>query len=224
MADDDDYIIPLTDQRNFGAGLKRKRVQFTTADKESQPQSERLPSPTAGDRYLSMVLKNRESNQRTTESKHSISGTHSLDQAESARKVESVCSICNLPFDPSEARAHETSLAHQICMSHSHPPSHLDRTRQGFKILASYDWDLDSRQGLGANGQGLRDPIKMRQKNNMAGLGMRIPTSESKKVDLHRVVQKLDAKQTRQQAEKLRKDREKLQDLFYGNEDIAKHL
>ena len=59
--DEEDYFIPLQDQRVFGAGIKRKRVQFvpstdpnlTTTTSKSQKTAS---SSSIGDTYLSIVL------------------------------------------------------------------------------------------------------------------------------------------------------------------------
>ena len=59
MSDDKDST-PLEAQRVFGAGLKRKRIDFVPA--ESLSSTDVAPQPNTsssiGDRYLSIVLKN----------------------------------------------------------------------------------------------------------------------------------------------------------------------
>lgn len=58
MVDEEDkYLIPLQDQRIFGAGIKGKRVHFIppTTDYPTDPSKPSKPSK-AGDRYLSIVL------------------------------------------------------------------------------------------------------------------------------------------------------------------------
>ena len=90
------------------------------------------------------------------------------------------CEICNFPINPQAATAstaianHESTIAHMVCLAHSHPPSHLDRTRQGFKYLSAYGWDPDSRQGLGVTGEGIRAPVKAKMKNDTVGLGVKV--------------------------------------------------
>ena len=97
--------------------------------------------------------------------------------------AQTYCDVCNLPIsDPqsqsqqeptsTSTRPHEASLAHQVCLKHSHPPSHLDRTRAGMRYLSTYGWNPDSRLGLGAPGrEGIREPLKGRIKHDTAGLG-----------------------------------------------------
>lgn len=57
--DDDEYEIPLRDQRYFGAGIKRKRIQFvsSTSQEAASTSLPTTPSTSAADRYLSIVLK-----------------------------------------------------------------------------------------------------------------------------------------------------------------------
>lgn len=59
---DDDYYVPLVDQRVFGAGIKRKRIAFVPATTE-QTSIPKASSTTenAGARYLSIVLKKEQS-------------------------------------------------------------------------------------------------------------------------------------------------------------------
>src|SRR5438045_5191515 len=149
----DEYIIPLQDQRVFGAGIRRKRVQFVPSSSHltKSTQTSVTKSGATGDFYLSLVLpKSNEGKER------------------SPAESNTLCEVCNIPLGPenSDNKAtgkptvpdvpHESLLAHQVCLSHSHPPSHLDRSRKGLQYLESYGWDPDSRKGLGREGQGIR--------------------------------------------------------------------
>jgi hypothetical protein len=71
--------------------------------------------------------------------------------------------------------AHAASLAHQVCLAHSHPPSHLDRTRMGLLHLRARGWDPDARQGLGPEGRGIAYPVKAVAKGDRLGVGMASP-------------------------------------------------
>ena len=97
----------------------------------------------------------------------------------------------------------------------------MDRSRQGFKYLSSYGWDPDSRQGLGATGKGIRAPIKAKVKNDTVGLGAK--TKEAAK-PLDAKVERLDAKQVRKKDMEDRRKRERLQEIFYRNDDVEKYL
>jgi hypothetical protein len=155
-----------------------------------------------------------------------------------------VCEICNLPLSstnqaitplptdeamdlqkhhpPPKPQPHEASLAHQVCLRHSHPPSHLDRTRKGLTYLAAYGWDPDARQGLGAERQGIQFPIKTKPKDDKLGIGVVLPKpGEIKKKEK---LQKLDAGKVRKLQEKDKRKGEKLREMFYRSEDVERYL
>ena len=116
----------------------------------------------------------------------------------------------------------KTSLAHQASLEHSHPPSHLDRRRNGFRYLASYGWDADSRLGLGPSGEGLRAPLKGTIKRDTAGLGIKL--SEPPGQILPTPACSLDASKVRKQYAQDRKRTEKLREKFYGDGKIERYL
>ena len=224
MEQDEEYFIPAEDQRLFGAGIKRKRVQFVPAAtvKNSQAEPPATSTCNAGDRYLSIVLPSERGKQseptRTTEA-----------TSQTATTEDPICNICNLPLISVSStsllasKPHETSLVHQVCLVQSHPPSHLDRTRTGLKYLSSYGWDPDSRLGLGAKGEGIRAPIKGKIKNDTVGLGVKQGQKKRQMIEKKEVL-KLDAKGLRKKEVEEKKRREKLQELFYGSGDLEKYL
>ncbi len=125
------------------------------------------PGKSVGDWYLSKVL-----------SKQPQAAESWLRKDEDGMVVP-LCDICKQPLseNPKEATAtqqgkprHEASLVHQVCLAHSHPPSSVDRSRLGLSVLESHGWDPDSRQGLGAEGQGIQFPVKPKQKGQHAGV------------------------------------------------------
>lgn len=223
-------IGPGQQQRIFGAGIKRKRIAFVAAAAPTQPiQSppRTIPAIPAGDRYLSIVLKNGASTEDHESSSADVSG---LDEGATQQQHElkgALCGVCSIPIDSLEdvrstaSMNHESTIAHMVCLTHSHPPSHLDRGRQGLKYLSSYGWDPDSRKGLGANGEGIRVPIKAKLKNDTVGLGVR---TKGNKKPLDTKVEKLDAKQIRKKDLEDRKKWERLQQTFYRNDDVEKYL
>ncbi|KAI4116951.1 MAG: hypothetical protein LQ345_002726 [Seirophora villosa] len=223
------YHNPLQDQRVFGTGIRRKKINFVASGNDTKEQfAPKVATLGAGDRYLAIVL-----NKSSTQSNHEPEdyqgqGTSSRDRVSEADDgSHAVCDICHLPMNHAEAeetfhKLHETSLAHQICLEHSHPPSHLDRNRPGLKYLSSYGWDPDERRGLGASGTGIRIPIKPKPKNDTLGLGL-LASSPASKV-LKPTTRKLDAKQTRKSEAQAQKDGEKLRSLFYQHEDVDKYL
>ena len=130
-------------------------------------------------------------------------------------------------------------MSHQLSLPHSHPPSHLDREHVGLKYLSSYGWDPDGRQGLGRSGQGIRIPLKAKEKHDTAGLGVmlgkedkddegslglrkrkerKMPTVEGPPA------KKLNAKEVRRLEEQERKKSDKLQRAYYGREDVVRYL
>jgi hypothetical protein len=177
------------------------------------------------------------------------------DDEPSYTKIETstpvnLCELCNLPLSappsvdsPADAETtatdkkkrgvpHEASIAHQVCLEHSHPPSHLDRTRHGLRYLAAYGWDPDSRVGLGVAGRtGIREPIKQRAKNDTIGLGMAVDhknntaTAKQKlRKQQQEQRQKLNAKQVRGAQLADRKKGDQLRELFYRSDDIQRYL
>lgn len=232
MATEDEYCIPLEDQRVFGAGIKRKRVAFVPAESEPlHPARSTLDTGVVGERYLSIVLASTHSQTQTDSETHLNEKNTQTPTLQQSNAAPTRCEICNLPLEPpttvetdKTSRPHEASIAHQVCLTHSHPPSHLDRTRHGLKYLSSYGWDPDSQLGLGASGSGIRDPIKGKIKNDTAGLGVGKPKPSVRNLGREEKVEKLDAKKVRKREEEGRRKRERLQELFYRGEDLERYL
>lgn len=234
--EEDEYFVPLTDQSVFGAGIKRKRVHFVSSTSLSATTSA-APPPSKSDKnndvadtYLSIVLKHHNDHlPSSSEDAHPQSKISTTTPQ--GRAGDEICSICQLPLSSSgdntntaraEIKPHESSLAHQVCLKHSHPPSHLDRERPGLKYLSSYGWDPDARVGLGAEGrEGIRAPIKGVMKKDTVGLGV---INKKKAIVENKEVKKLDAKQIRTKELEARKKGERLRQMFYGKEDVEKYL
>jgi hypothetical protein len=278
--DDEDYFVPLEDQRVFGAGIKRKRVPFVRASDDlhtTAPSASISNTPTrsVADIYSSIVLSKKHKNDTNNADKQAkevmddlknevllapiatvASPKSTIDnepttepQKETIAIVGTdVCEICNLPvttksrkdtdLDELETTStttkhtpHEASMVHQICLQHSHPPSHLDRTRHGLRYLASYGWDPDSRVGLGAEGRtGILQPIKPKTKTTTSGLGLTkedeeaIAARKGVRKQQQEQRQKLNAKQVRLAHLADKKKGEKLRELFYASDDIQRYL
>ncbi|KKK27141.1 hypothetical protein ARAM_001285 [Aspergillus rambellii] len=261
--EDEDYFLPLEDQRVFGAGITRKRVPFvrsseheltTLALSSSTPNTTPFAGSSIANRYLSIVMPKSSSScspNPSTSTAIAINAPESIpasantdERSHSAPPpptdnplLPSTCEICDLPLANTDSnpsvKPHEASLAHQVCLSHSHPPSHLDRTRHGLRYLASYGWDPDSRVGLGAPGrEGIREPLKGKLKADTVGLGANVPTEEPGKTKTKTKdkdkdkdkVQKLNAKQVRKAHVQARKRGEKLREMFYRDENVLKYL
>jgi hypothetical protein len=238
MEDEDTYEIPLQDQRVFGAGIKRKRVQFVPSTSTSSSTLESIPNPSStssaksiSDLYLRLVLPQEKPHVETIPAAKASPFSELPDTQDGAQDAQ-VCEVCKLPINSdsdaatsssiSKARPHEASLAHQVCLTHSHPPSHLDRNRKGLAYLSSYGWDPDARQGLGANGQGIQFPVKTKPKDDKLGIGVVLPKEgERKKKEKP---EKLDAGKVRKLYEKDKKKAEKLREMFYRNDDVERYL
>ncbi|PQE16305.1 G-patch domain-containing protein [Rutstroemia sp. NJR-2017a WRK4] len=209
MEDEDTYEIPLQDQRVFGAGIKRKRVQFVPSTSTSSSTLESISNPAStssaksiSDLYLRLVL------------------PQDLPDTQDGAQDAQVCEVCKLPINSdsdaatssstSKVRPHEASLAHQ------------DRNRKGLAYLSSYGWDPDARQGLGANGQGIQFPVKTKPKDDKLGIGVVLPKEgERRKKEKP---EKLDAGKVRKLYEKDKKRAEKLREMFYRNDDVERYL
>ncbi|EED22135.1 G-patch domain protein, putative [Talaromyces stipitatus ATCC 10500] len=272
--DDEDYFVPLEDQRIFGAGIKRKRVPFVRASDDLHATTTTAPlnnksARSVADIYSAIVLSkkhkkdtNNENIQEktpvaeseddvptapiATTSKTTINSQQTTETQQDTLTIAKgyMCEICNLPVtqttennndsDAVEAtsiKPHEASMVHQICLQHSHPPSHLDRTRHGLRYLTSYGWDPDSRTGLGVEGRtGILQPIKPKAKANTSGLGLTaedenaIATRNNLRKQQQEQRQRLNAKQVRQGQLVDKKKGEKLRELFYASDDIQRYL
>lgn len=226
--DDDDYYVPLVDQRVFGAGIKRKRIAFVPSTTEqSSTTKASSTAKNAGARYLSIVLKKEPSPEASADENVQTD----LNQ-EDPKTIPPLCPVCGQAvFEADgEDKPHELSIAHQICLDHSHPPSHLDRSHVGLKYLQDYGWNPDARTGLGARSEGIRIPIKAKEKNDSAGLGMGHDGEENadgakarKKTKSEEAVVKLNAKQVRKMEKEKSKHAERLRSSVYGP-DLSQYL
>jgi hypothetical protein len=229
MEDEDEYFIPLQDQRVFGAGIKRKRVQFVPASTTTSTLPKHSIKSDAADLYLSIVLPDKAQQNDSSSVLTKQHETHDSLKSNSSEKLDpSVCEICKLPIQSEETdmslrRPHEASISHQVCLTHSHPPSHIDRNRPGLKYLSSYGWDPNSRLGLGATGDGIRIPIKGKIKNNTVGLGIEGSSNGKKEVKAEKI-ETLDAGKVRKKHEKERAKGERLREMFYASDDITRYL
>lgn len=230
--DDYDDDIPLQHKKPFGAGLKRKRsVAFVRA---SDPElhtttaaTTQAPTPSKNsiaDLYLNLVMKGKEGTSRDTKDTKQPRPEKPEALQEQAAPPP-ICPTCNVPLDdsPDALRRHEASIPHQVALAHSHPPSSIDRSRMGLSYLSSFGWDPDARRGLGAEGQGIRDPIKVRPKDDTLGLGVVIPQEYVDKAKEPKP-QKLSIKEMRRREAEEKRRGERLHELFYRSDDVLRHL
>ncbi|KAF2431074.1 hypothetical protein EJ08DRAFT_550712, partial [Tothia fuscella] len=213
-SDEDIYTIPLKEPSHYGAGIRKRGIKFIPA---SDPNAELTPAPipkSFAERYLSIVIG--ESSQNAEDVAQNIIMTST---------ETTTCEICKLPLDPKNIAAHESSLAHQSSLQHIHPPSAVDRKRKGVSYLQSYGWDPDSRLGLGAEGEGIRHPIQAQEKVDKAGVGVDRSRSITPGKAVPVEVQKaLSAKELRKQERDKKRRDERLHDMFYTDDRVAKYL
>ncbi|KAE8147927.1 hypothetical protein BDV25DRAFT_168782 [Aspergillus avenaceus] len=234
---EEDYFLPPQDQRPFGAGIRRKPVPFVRSNDLTTTPTTRTssapPSTSIANKYLSIVLPKEATSESTQSESTQLASTGNTPNTGSTTPSQETsssvkCEVCNLPMEVATG-PHEASLAHQVCLAHSHPPSHLDRTRPGLRYLAAYGWDPDSRLGVGVPGrEGIREPLKGRLKVDTIGLGAGKDEEEGrdkkKKVVRAEKVQKLNAKEVRRNHAEARKRGDHLRQLFYQSDDVLKYL
>ncbi|KAF2842190.1 hypothetical protein M501DRAFT_998439 [Patellaria atrata CBS 101060] len=221
-SDEGEYTIPLLDQRHFGAGIKRKRIKFVPSSTQTSatPPSSTRNGEAVASAYLATVFKNP---QTTPDQENGLSNPNTRKEPRPT-DIPPTCDICKLPLSASAAAVpHEASIAHQLCLQHSHPPSSVDRSRKGLSIMQSYGFDPDSRLGLGAAGRGILHPIKPKEKRDTVGLGVVVSKSSSDASTPVKVV-KGDPKSVRKRQEEDRRKMEKLQRAFYGDEKLERYL
>jgi len=244
--DDDEYEIPLRDQRYFGAGLKRKRVHFVASTEQAQlstslPASSKTSS-SATDRYLAIVLGQSNTAERAASASPTTSEVPKAEEAAVSKTMKELdtgnedavpgntvpnadtsdmyCDICSCTIAANTSKAaHERSIAHQISLQHSYPPSHIDRSRKGLAVLQDHGWDPDSRLGLGAKGEGILQPIKAVDNPHKAGVGARLAPVRAKEKPV-----KLDAGKVRLMEQEGKKKAEKLRNSFYLSDDVQKYF
>ncbi|RVD84138.1 uncharacterized protein DFL_005903 [Arthrobotrys flagrans] len=83
--------------------------------------------------------------------------------------VDEICSTCNSRLTNWES--HVRTTAHMFSLEHSKPPHHLNRQSEGYKHMVKLGWGPDDCEGLGAEGQGIRFPVKATSKNDNLGIG-----------------------------------------------------
>ncbi|CAJ0549406.1 Ff.00g030190.m01.CDS01 [Fusarium sp. VM40] len=212
---DSEEDIPLHHKRAFGSGLKRTRVEFVPARNPdagiiAKTTPAKSTDTSIGDLYASIVLK--------PELEKQADGNSTEEPAE----AKQICPDCKLPIT-STSQPHEASLAHQVSLKHSHPPSALDRSRMGLRALQSQGWDPDAHQGLGKEGEGMRYPIKVKAKEDKLGVGATIPKGkqEEKKKKRPRQLFRHELKQVKVNE---RQQHERLQGQIFGRVDVESYL
>lgn len=235
-----------------GIKRKRVKFVPSGSSSSISPAAGSTSAKSVSDLYLSLVLPKKATSSETTAQSALPSPTPSAFADNGIPSTietsgPQICEVCKLPLassdqanaftpddtmsqsadpqaqpPPPNPRPHEASLVHQLCLTHSHPPSHLDRNRKGLAYLSSYGWDPDARKGLGAEGQGIQFPIKTKPKDDKLGIGVVLP--KPGEIMKKEKPQKLDAGRIRKLQERDKRKGEKLRDLFYRSEDVERYL
>ena len=217
---DDEYEVPLRDQRYFGAGIKRQRIQFVPPTSSLDKGLPVAPSTSAADRYLAIALSKKPPNETSSANPTAASPGDDPSKTRDVAQTNAVCAVCHRAITATESIApHESSLAHQVCLPHSHPPSSLDRRRKGLAVLSSQGWDPDSRLGLGATGEGRLQPVKAVKKLDKAGVGARL--APAKAVERPGT---LHAGKVREREVEGKRKAEALRNAFYCSEEVERYL
>lgn len=215
---EDDYdSIPLHHQRGFGAGIKRKRIDFVpqSSQLESVPAPNSTTKRNAGDAYLSIVLGKKA---RIEQEQPEVAVDEERTESTSTQARDAaICPTCNTPMTPT----HHLSLSHQLSLPHSHPPSHLDRTSKGLTYLTTYGYDPDSRVGLGASGTGRLHPVRAVDRSDKDKLGIGATKENKIKAEKAKL---LDAGKVRKKEEDATAKAERLRALVYGNDEVNQYL
>ncbi|KAF3935760.1 hypothetical protein ABW19_dt0210073 [Dactylella cylindrospora] len=111
----------------------------------------------------------------------------------SSAAVDQICPTCNTRV--TDWNLHVRTTVHMASREHSKTPHHLNRRSEGYKHMVKLGWDPDSSKGLGAEGQGIRFPVKATTKKDYLGIGAK--TAKSIRDDAEGNVSESDAKKPR---------------------------
>lgn len=222
-AEDDDYedeentryddadisTAPFASHPAYGRGLWKQPINFVSAAPAAP-----TPAPSSGtnilaQKYLAIMFPNGQT----------------LPKPEAYPS----CGICDQPVKEQDPRMHYLSPTHQAALPRAPIPSAIDRTRMGLKYMSKHGYDVDARVGLGASGQGMLFPLVPKEKRDKFGLGIDKKEHEKKRkfggasaVDVREG--RLDAGKVRKMEKVEKRRHEKLQRMFYGNDEVEKYL
>jgi hypothetical protein len=208
--DADVSTAPFVEHPAYGRGLWRNPIQFVSAAPDA-PIVTATPANgrTMAEKYLAIMFPN--------------------GQPQPKPEAYPACGICGEPVKEQDQRMHYLSPAHQAALPRAPIPSSIDRTRMGLKYMSKHGYDVDARVGLGASGQGMLFPLVPKEKRDKLGLGIDKKEHEKKwalggasAADVKEG--KLDAGKIRKLAKVEKRKHDKLQKMFYGNDEVEKYL
>jgi len=208
--DADVSTAPFVQHPAYGRGLWKNPIQFVSAASDAPVISKTSTTGrTMAEKYLAIMFPN--------------------GQPQPKPEAYPACGICGEPVKETEQRMHYLSPAHQAALPRAPIPSAIDRSRMGLKYMSKHGYDVDARVGLGASGQGMLFPLVPKEKRDKFGLG--IDKKEHEKKRALGGASKADVKEGRLDAGKIRKlaqvqkrKHDKLQRMFYGNDEVEKYL
>jgi hypothetical protein len=92
----------------------------------------------------------------------------------------------------------------------------------GLKYMERHGFDIDSRKGLGVEGEGRLYPIIPKEKQDKYGIGVEVKKDGVVNIKPREV--KLDAGQVRKKATEDKKKAEKLRKMFYEDDKVTQYL
>ncbi|KAF1911782.1 hypothetical protein BDU57DRAFT_86523 [Ampelomyces quisqualis] len=207
--DADVSTAPFVEHPAYGRGLWKNPIQFVAA----VPDAPNIAAPSSGntmaEKYLAIMFPN--------------------GQPQPKPEAYPLCGICGHPAKEQDQRMHYLSPTHQAALPRTPIPSAIDRTRMGLKYMSKHGYDVDARVGLGATGQGMLFPLVPKEKRDKFGLG--IDKKEHEKRRALGGASAAEFKEGRLDAGKMRKlatvektKHDKLQRMFYGNDEVEKYL
>jgi hypothetical protein len=207
--DTDVSTIPFVQHPAYGRGLWKNPIQFVSAAPDAPIKAPPGNGNTMAEKYLAIMFPN--------------------GQPQPKPEAYPTCGICGEPVKEQDQRMHFLSPAHQAALPRAPIPSAIDRTRMGLKYMSKHGFDVDARVGLGVSGQGMLFPLVPKEKRDKFGLGIDKKEHEKKRAlggasaaDVKEG--RLDAGKIRKLAKVERKRHDKLQKMFYGNDEVEKYL
>ena len=207
--DADVTTIPFAQQPAYGRGLWKNPIQFVSAAPDTPITAAPGKGNTLAEKYMAIMFPN--------------------GQPQPKADAYPACGICGEPLKEQDQRIHFLSPAHQAALPRAPIPSAIDRTRMGLKYMSKHGYDVDARVGLGASGQGMLFPLVPKEKRDKFGLGIDKKQHEKKRAlggasaaDVKEG--RLDAGKVRKLAKVEKRKHDKLQRMFYGNDEVEKYL
>ncbi|KAH4209204.1 hypothetical protein HBH64_026130 [Parastagonospora nodorum] len=207
--DADVTTIPFAQQPAYGRGLWKNPIHFVSAAPDTPIATAPGKGNTMAEKYMAIMFPN--------------------GQPQPKADAYPACSICGEPVKEKDQRMHFLSPAHQAALPRAPIPSAIDRTRMGLKYMSKHGYDVDARVGLGASGQGMLFPLVPKEKRDKFGLGIEKKEHEKKRAlggasaaDVKEG--RLDAGKVRKLAKVEKRKHDKLQRMFYGNDEVEKYL